>query len=130
MKEKQLESSMEKARRILDSDCCHHESISHAYWVRSQTKCDKKYLVTWYRTNFIACDCPWSICGNICKHAIKVNWLYYHLGDSNSLLDHDAIPNSFNDPHEISLQGPNIDVDAKKYIMASDCNAPDHQPHG
>jgi hypothetical protein len=119
-KEKQYESSMEKARRIPDSDCCLHESISHSYWVMSQTKCDKKYLVTWYRTNFITCDCPWSIRGNICKHAIKVNWLYYPSGDSNSLLDHDAIPNSFNDPHEINVHESNLDVDANKSIVASD----------
>jgi hypothetical protein len=46
--------------------------------------------------------------------------LYYPLGDSNSLLDHDAIPNSFNDPHEISVHEPNLDVDSNKYNMASD----------
>jgi hypothetical protein len=45
-KEKQLESSIEKDRRIPDSDCSPHESISHAYWVRSQSKPDKQYLVT------------------------------------------------------------------------------------
>ena len=61
---------MERAREILDSDRFPHESISHSYWVMSQTNRDKKYLITWYRTNFIACDFPWSICGNICKHAI------------------------------------------------------------
>lgn len=33
-KDKQLESSLEKSRRIPDSDCSPHESISHAYWVR------------------------------------------------------------------------------------------------
>jgi hypothetical protein len=30
-KEKLFESSMEKARSILDDDCWPHESISHAY---------------------------------------------------------------------------------------------------
>ena len=119
-KEMQLESSMEKARRIPDSDCCPHESILHAYWVRSQSKCDKQYLVTWYRTNFIACDCPWSIRGNICKHAIKVNLLYCPSDDSNSLLVHDAIPNSFNAPPEISIEAPNLDVDANETVMPSD----------
>ena len=49
-----------------------------------------------------------------------MNWLYYPLRDSNLLLDHDAIPNSFNDPHEISVHEPNLDVDANKSIMASD----------
>jgi hypothetical protein len=44
-KRKQYESSMENARRIPDSGCFLHEIISHAYWVRIQTKCDKKYLV-------------------------------------------------------------------------------------
>jgi hypothetical protein len=49
-----------------------------------------------------------------------VNWLYFPSGDSNSLLDHDAIPNSFNFPHELSIEAPNLDVDANKSIMASD----------
>ena len=44
-KEMQLESSMEKARRIPDSDCRPHESISHAYWVRIQRKHDNEYLI-------------------------------------------------------------------------------------
>ena len=64
-KEMQLESSMEKARRILNSDCRPHESISHAYWVRIQSKLDNKYLIIWHRTNFITCNFPWSIRGNI-----------------------------------------------------------------
>jgi hypothetical protein len=119
-KEKQLESSIEKARRIPDSDCKPHESISHAYWVRSQTKPNKKYLVTWYRTNFIACDFPWSIHNNICKHAIKVDWLYSSLGDSNPLLDQDATLNSFNAPPDISIEAPSLDLDANTTIMARD----------
>jgi len=49
-KEKQLESSIEKARRILDSDFKPHEIISNVYWVRSKTKPNKKYLFTWYHT--------------------------------------------------------------------------------
>ena len=65
MKEKQLESSMEKAKRILDNDCFPHESIYYAYWVRSKKNNHKKYLVTWYCANFIECDFPWSIHDNI-----------------------------------------------------------------
>ena len=34
-KEKQFESSIERAKRIPDTDCWAHENISHAYWVRS-----------------------------------------------------------------------------------------------
>ena len=72
-KEKLLESSSERAKIIPDSDCFPHESISHAYWVRSQTTPDSQYLVTnWYHPNFMACDCPWAVRGNVCKHAIKV----------------------------------------------------------
>ena len=71
-KEKLLESSLERAKTIPDSDCFPHESISHAYWVRSQTTPDRRYLVTWYRPNFMTCDFPWAVRGNICKHAIKV----------------------------------------------------------
>jgi hypothetical protein len=93
-KEKRLESSIEKARIIPNSDCKPNESIPHAYRVRSQTNPNKQYLVTWYHTNFIACDCPWSIRDNICKHAIKVDWLYSSLGDSNPLLDQDPTLNS------------------------------------
>ena len=45
-KEKQFESSVEKARRIPDNDCFPHKSTTHAYWVRSQTNHNKRYLVT------------------------------------------------------------------------------------
>lgn len=43
-KEKQLESSMEKEKRILDSDFSCHSQMSHAFWVRSQSKVNKKIL--------------------------------------------------------------------------------------
>ena len=35
-KEKQFESSVEKARRIPNNDCFPHESTPQVYWVRSQ----------------------------------------------------------------------------------------------
>ena len=95
---------MEKASRIPDGDCCPHESTTHAYWVRSQTDRNKRYLVTWYHTNFIACECPWSTRGNICKHAIKNNWLYFHLGNSDSLINKDAVARTFNDSLEINIE--------------------------
>ena len=56
-KEKQFESSMERAKRIPNTDCWAHENISHAYWVRIQTNHDKKYLVTRFRMDFIVCEC-------------------------------------------------------------------------
>ena len=119
-KEEQFESSMEKARRIPDSDCCPHESTPRAYWVRSQTNRDKKYLVNWYRTNFVACECPWSIRGNICKHAIKVDWLYFNSGNPASLFHRDAVVDTFNDPIEISMEPQNLNVDADTTCMAID----------
>ena len=54
-KEKQLESSMEKEKRIPDSDCSRHSQMSHTFWVRSQSKVNKQYLVTCHRTNSITC---------------------------------------------------------------------------
>lgn len=62
---KQFESSMKKAKRIPDSDCNPHDKMSHSFWVSIQSKPNKKYLVTFHRTNFLTCDCPWSIRGNI-----------------------------------------------------------------
>jgi len=97
-KEKQFESLIEKEKIIRDSDCSHHEQMSHAFWVRSQSKHNKQYLVTCHRTNFLTCNFPWSICGNICKHAIKVGWLSSHLMASNQLLNHQSITNSYNEP--------------------------------
>ena len=63
-KEKKFESSVEKARRIPNNDCFPHESTPQTYWVRSQSINNKKYLVNWYRTDFIVCEFPWSIRGN------------------------------------------------------------------
>ena len=40
-KEKLLESSSKRAKTIPNSDCCPHESIYHAYWVRIQTALDR-----------------------------------------------------------------------------------------
>ena len=102
-KEKQFESSVEKTSRIPNGDCCPHESTTHAYWVRNQIDRNKRYLVTWYRTDFIACECPWSTHGNICKHAIKINWLYLHTTNLESVINQDALGNTFNDPPEISI---------------------------
>ena len=52
---------MEKEKIILDSDCSPHSQMSHAFWMTSHYKVNKKYPVTCHRTNFITCDCPWSI---------------------------------------------------------------------
>ena len=104
-KEKQFESLVEKASRIPDGDCCPHESTTHAYWVRGQIDHNKRYLVTWYYTNFITCEFPWPTRGKICKHAIKINWLYLHSGNLESLINENVVGNTFNDPLEISI-GP------------------------
>ena len=103
----------------MDTDCCPHESITRAYWVRSQTDRGKKYLVTWYRKDFITCECPWSIRGNICKHAIKVNWLYFHSDNSNPLLHQHAEDNICNDPPEIDIEPQNHDADVDATLMAT-----------
>ena len=110
-KEMQLESSMEKARRIPNSDCRPHESISHAYSVRSQSKSDKEYLIIFHRRNFITCDCPWSIRGNICKHSIKVDWFQSSLMDLDPLLDLHTTPNQLNAPFEIITEALNLPAD-------------------
>ena len=104
----QLESSMEKARRILDSDCRLYESISHAYWVRSQSNTHKEYLIICHCTNFITRNCPWYFSGNISKHAIKLYWLHSSLMDSKPLLDLQTTPNTLNAPSEISTHAPNL----------------------
>jgi len=118
-REKQVESSMDRARRIPDTDCCPHESTPHAYWVRSQTNRDKEYLVKRYTTNFTVCECPWSIRGNICKHAIKVNWLFFHSSESYPLLHQDTLANTFNDPPEISVEPQNLNVDTDTTVMVT-----------
>ena len=78
----------------------------------------KKYLVTCYRTNFIACDFSWSIHINNCKNDIKVDWLYFPLEVTCPVLDHDATPASFDAPHEI--EEPNILVECDTNFMATD----------
>ena len=110
-KEMQLESSIKKARRIPDSDCRPHESISHAYWVRSQSKADKEYLIIFHRKNSITCDFPWSIRGNICKHAIKIDWFHSSLIDLDPLLDLHTTPNQLNAPFEIITEVINLPAD-------------------
>ena len=125
-KEKVFESSMEKAKQIPDSDCWPHESISNGYWVRSQTNRDKKYLVTWYRMNIIGCDCPWSLRGNTCKHAIKVNWLYFSSCIRETSLEQNVEPDTFpevspnetNTLAEIDMETPIVDVDVNTVPVA------------
>ena len=68
----------------------------------------------------MACDFPWSILGNVCKHAIKVSWLYFSSSDSDILLDDDATPYSFNAPIEIAIDEPSHDVDVENIVMAID----------
>ena len=115
-KEKQFESSIERAKRIPDTDCWAHENISHAYWVRSQTNRDNKYLVTWFHMDFIVCECPWFVRGNTCKHIIKINWLYFSSGGLDAPLEHDIEPLTFDDgggstsnaPIEVNMGMENI----------------------
>ena len=111
---------MEKASRISDNDCFPHESTTRAYWVRSQTDCNKRYLVTWYRTYFIACECPWSTRGNICKHAIKIYWLYFHSVNLESLINQDTVGNAFNEPPKISIVPQNLDENSDMTLMDTD----------
>ena len=68
----------------------------------------------------MACDFPWAIHGNICKHTIKVGWLYFSTRDSCTLLDNDAGPSSLNAPPEISINEPSHFVDAENNLMATD----------
>ena len=68
----------------------------------------------------MACDCPWSIHGNICKHNIKVGCLYFSLKDTYRLLDDDAAPCSFNAHIEITIDEPCHDVDVENTIMDTD----------
>ena len=95
---------MEKEKRIPYSDCSPDSQMSHVFWLRSQSKVNKKYLITCHRTNFITCDFPWSICGNICKHAIKVGWLCSGSMASNQLQNHQSTIKSYNDPPEINIE--------------------------
>jgi len=116
MKEK-FKSSMEKDRIILDDDFCLHESIFHVDPMKSQIDHEKKYFMTQYHRNFIVCECPWSIHGNTCKHAIKVKWLYFMLKELEPLLNQNAEPDIFDvatpyafyDPPEIIMETPMID---------------------
>lgn len=55
------------------------------------------------------CYFPWPIHENICKHAIKVEWLYFFSMDSNTILDQGATPSSFNAPTQIDIEAPNLD---------------------
>ena len=128
-KEKQFESLVEKESRIPYGDCCPHESTTHAYWVRSQTYRNKRYLITWYRTDFIACECPWSTRANIFKHAIKINWLYLHSGNLESLINQDVVGNTFNDPPKISIGPQNLDVNVDTTLMDIDITDADAEAH-
>lgn len=78
-----------------------------------------QYLVTCHRTNFITCDCPWSICGSIFKRAIKVGWLYSCSMASNSLLKHHTVTDSYNDPSKINIEAPHLSKDANTIAMDS-----------
>ena len=68
----------------------------------------------------MACDCPWFIRGNICKHAIKVGWLYFSTRDSCTLLDNDAEPSSLNGPPEISRNEPIHAVGDENIFIATE----------
>ena len=68
----------------------------------------------------MACDFPWSIRGNICKHTIKVGWLYFSPLHTYRLLDDDATPCSFNEPTKIAIDEPCHNVDVENTIMDTD----------
>ena len=58
----------------------------------------------------------WSVCGNTCKHIIKINWLYFSLGGLDAPLEHDIEPLTFDDggcstsnaPIEVNMGMENI----------------------
>ena len=106
-------------RRIPDDDYFCHERTPKAYWVRSQSIPNKKYLVNWYRAYFIVCEFPWSIRGNICKHSIKVNWLYFNSSNSEPLCHQDAMDNTFNELPDISIEPHNHSVDVNTDLVAT-----------
>ena len=110
---------MEKARRIPYDDCFPHESAPQAYWVRSQSIHNKKYIVNCYCADFIMCECPWSIRGNICN-TIKVNWLYFNSNNSEPLCHQDAMANTFNELPNISIYPHNHSADVNIDLLATD----------
>ena len=64
------------------------------------------------------------MCGNISKHVIKVDCLYFLLGDLMSSMDQivdpdDAAPDSFNATYDIIKETPNIVVNVNTTPMAT-----------
>ena len=88
--------------------------------MRIQSIPNKKYLINWYRTDFIVCECPWSIHGNICKHAIKVNWLYFNSSNLEPFCHHDVMANTFNELPDISIDPHNYSVDVNTDLVSTD----------
>ena len=87
-KERYLETSLEKSRRIPNNDVSPHDIVEGAYMVISQIDRAKNYIVSTSAANGLVCDCPWALRGNTCKHALKVSALY---GICNELPREDAI---------------------------------------
>jgi hypothetical protein len=75
-KERYLETSLEKSRRIPDNDVSPHDIVECAYMVISQADHAKYYIVSTSTANGLVCDCPWALRGNTCKHVLEVNSLY------------------------------------------------------
>ncbi|GLJ19345.1 hypothetical protein SUGI_0348530 [Cryptomeria japonica] len=66
-----LQTSMEKAKAIPDVDCVLDDTTPGWYRVKIQSSCNW-YVVRKFGDHFYICECPWSLQGNMCKHALKV----------------------------------------------------------
>ena len=67
--------------------------------------------------------------GNICKHAIKINWLYLHFANLESVINQDGVGNTFNNPPKISIGPRNLDVNANMTLMDIDITNADAEAH-
>ena len=60
-KERYLESSLDKSRRICDNDVSAHEIVESAYMVISQTDRAKYYIVSTSTANGLVSDFLWAL---------------------------------------------------------------------
>ena len=60
-KERYLESSLEKYRRISDNNVSPHDIVEGAYTVIIQTDRAKYYIVSTSTANGLVCDFPWAL---------------------------------------------------------------------
>ena len=117
-KERYLETSLEKSRRIPDNDVSPRDIVEGAYMVISQTDAAKYYIVSTSIASGLVCDCPWALRGNTCKHVLKVSALY---GICNEITQEDAIEEATMDelleeqaaymPHTNDASGDNVGGD-------------------